>query len=237
MAGGFEVYKNDGGKVQIRDDAIAYTLVSKGTLSDSMFSNEDTGMGIISSCEVDIYNAVAPVIAFRSNSDNTRVAGRTMWSSEKGRFVVVFNKWYNLSAQGVEYFIFDSVRQSGGNYGIQMMDENGGITFDSSWKLMDIIQVISLPPRSHDVQSIVSNGLTFDTSHEPGSFAVCIAAPRAAAMGQDLNQNSILMDCAWIVGSRIRVSLVTVRAPGAISTTGWCSNNGLSIILVNTKGL
>lgn len=126
MPAGMQIFLDDGGDVQIDDNFFNLALSGKYSVACSPSSSYTHGSLTVS--------GTSPIVAF---SGPGYVCLNSM--SQSGTSFT-FNFMVN-TAQTITVYVFD-VPTSVGTYGLQVFDDNGKITFDSSRPYMKIVKTI-----------------------------------------------------------------------------------------------
>lgn len=154
MPAGLQIMNADGVTVQVDDTYANLAVVEMGTIA----TNTATSAGGNSGVTFSRSGLKNPLIAVAGTTSQVAVA----WLQNAGNGTWGFNI---LAAGGVgtqcKYLIFDSPPATSPNYGFQVFDANGNITFDGSLRYLRVI----------DMQLNISTGsIAYDASKQ---YAVC----------------------------------------------------------------
>lgn len=126
----FEVY-NSAGSLMVDHNYMNHALVQRGWVNAN---SDPIGMGLTIGGFIDITysGGEAPVIAWRSDA----FVGLLGFSQNGGDFT--FRLYCQVRGHGLDYYIFDRPRPNPGNWGLQVFDGAGRLTFDGSQKYMKV---------------------------------------------------------------------------------------------------
>lgn len=138
--------------------------------------------------------------------------------------------WHDLSIQSgqyIEIYVFARVTPTWtGNSGLRLFKPGYGLIFDSSWHILNIADVIEVPPDKPAYSS--STGFTpyqISTTYTDSKYAVAQSTRRQMAterLNNIPNTGEImgyhLQVCAWMNGSTVTLTGVPV---GIDTTGGW----------------
>lgn len=131
MPVGFESV-GDSGSYQVDSDFKNLAMIRSGTVNSQTYTNGETT------------NTAPTRVAITLNDGEILAIACTQYCAFGSRIGNVAYVYVNAAAgQAVQYYIFQSGGAAASNFGLQVFNENGELTFDAGWNLFDVRHVLS----------------------------------------------------------------------------------------------
>ncbi|EDA0234948.1 hypothetical protein F8745_22975 [Salmonella enterica] len=177
--------RNDRNFVVADSENLNFVLRSAGRINNGQFF-EGNYQNPVSWAYMDLSGFNCPLIFIKSQNADQRVAivpGAADFQGEKSPLYKYFivAKWWNKNVGDLQYYIFDRwVPPERSDYGIQMFDGGGNITFDSGWNFLKLRNVLWLDPGyPNHAGSEQGENWTNIGNAGPGNLALSMPLPRA----------------------------------------------------------
>lgn len=229
MPAGFQIV-NSSGVVQVDENYVNLGLVAKGTITIPA-----GGIGGLAAPAQISFTGVSPILCIRPVNTfafirSVTKSGSTYAYTVNGGFATSGNS--SPLAETFNWYIFDRMSQIGTtNYGIQIYNAAGEITFNSSANPMRVAAVGQIPNAS-----LATAPATVSAS-QSGTYAACISNGRL-----DTAVASTQPPVSWVIKEGIKINSTGGTTAGVFDFTigtlnGPVSNAGAQILLVDVSGL
>lgn len=220
LMSGLEVL-NSFNTLQVSNMERPFTLRKSGWLTNDSFNFVWGGIQDDNSFTPKIYvgKLNSPLIFFRSVEAGSRVTPLLIRRS--GDTELVFKKWWNIPLKNpVAYYIFDNwLPPERTTAGLQLYRETPphDLVFDSSWHLMDIKSVHSIPWDSPKIVGQDTPAFAVNVPYPVDTFAVGLSTYRQCTMPLYGASGAWLRDAVWVDGQTAKVHYVEINTDSA----GW----------------